>query len=176
LTAISEFFFAAHPSVIQLQCIELIHPNFSGTYRFQRQAKAGIKVTYEDDSGPFNYGYLPMQIKTLGATSSLDQQMEITLGDVGTILPSEIALIAAANGFQTKPTLVYREYRSDEFTIIDDDPVYFGPMFGPFTLEVNALAFNKQGCVFTAKPPQFNRTRTGELYDVGRFPMLAGFV
>ncbi len=117
-----------------------------------------------------------MQIKTLGATSSLDQQMEITLGDVGTILPTEIEIIAAANGFQTKPTLVYREYRSDEFSIEDGEPVYFGPMFGPFELEINALAFSKQGTVFTAKPPQFNRTRTGELYDVGRFPMLAGFV
>jgi hypothetical protein len=156
--------------------VELIHPNFSSTYRFQRQSKATIKVTYEDDSGPFNYQYLPMQIKTLGASSSLDQQMEITIGDVGSILPTEISLIAAANGFQTKPTLVYREYRSDEFTMIDGDPVYFGPMFGPFTLEVNALAFNSQGCVFTAKPPQFNRTRTGEIYDIGRFPMLAGFV
>lgn len=133
-------------------------------------------MTHEDDSGPFNYGYLPMQIKTLGTTSSLDQQMEITLGDVGTILATEMSLVAAANGFQTKPQLVYREYRSDEFTVIDGDPVYFGPMFGPFTLEINALAFNKQGCVFTAKPPQFNRTRTGEIYDVGRFPMLAGFV
>lgn len=176
MSEISEFFFAAHPSIISLQCVELIHPNFSGTYRFVRNAVKGIRVTYEDDSGPFNYQYLPMQIKTLGATSSLDQQMEITLGDVGTILSTEIALISDANGFQTKPELVYREYRSDEFTIIDGDAVYFGPMFGPFTLEVNALAFNKSGCVFTAKPPQFNRTRTGEIYDIGRFPMLAGFV
>lgn len=117
-----------------------------------------------------------MIIKTLGATSSLDQMMEITFGDVGQILATEIQLISDANGFQTKPTLIYREYRSDEFVITDGDPVYFGPMFGPFELEINALAFNKQGCVFTAKPPAFNRTRTGEIYDVNRFPMLAGFV
>ncbi len=156
--------------------VEISHPNFSGTYRFVRNTPGTIKAMHEDDTGPHNYAYLPMVIKTLGATSSLDQQMEITLGDVGTILPTEISLIAAANGFQTKPQLVYREYRSDEFTIIDGDPVLTAPMFGPFTLEINALAFNKSGCVFTAKPPQFNRTRTGEIYDVGRFPMLVGFV
>lgn len=176
MTAISEFFFAAHPSVVQLQLIELMHPNFSGTYRFVRNCPTGIKAMHEDDTGPHNYAYLPMQIKTLGATSSLDQSMEITFGDVGKILPAEIGIIADANGFQIKPQLVYREYRSDEFNLVDGDPVLTAPMFGPFTLEVNALAFNKSGCVFTAKPPQFNRTRTGEIYDVGRFPMLAGFV
>jgi len=176
MSELSEFLFGAHPSIVQIQCIELTHPNFSGTYRFVRNVVGGIKVTYEDDSGPFNYAYLPMQIKTLGATSSLDQQMEVTLGDVGQILPSEIRIISDANGFSTKPVMTYREYRSDEFTMVDGDPVYFGPMFGPFELEVNALAFNKSGCVFTARPPQFNRTRTGEIYDIGRFPMLAGFV
>lgn len=117
-----------------------------------------------------------MIIKTLGATNSLDQSMEITLGDVGQIISTEMSLIAAENGFQTKPELIYREYRSDEFTMVDEFAVYTGPMFGPFTLEISALAFSKQGAVFTAKPPQFNRTRTGEIYDVGRFPMLAGFV
>jgi len=176
VSELSEYLISASPSIITIQCVEITHPNFSGDYRFTRNVKGGVKVNYEDDSGPFIYQYLPMQIKTLGATSSLDQQMEITLGDVGTILSTEIQLIADANGFVTKPQLVYREYRSDEFNIEDGDPVYFGPMFGPFTLEINALAFSKEGCVFTAKPPQFNRTRTGELYDIGRFPMLAGFV
>lgn len=131
---------------------------------------------HEDDTGPHNYQYLPMIIKTLGVTNSLDQSMEITLGDVGQIITAEISLIAAANGFQTKPELTYREYRSDEYVMQDGDPVYIAPMFGPFTLEINALAFSKEGAVFTAKPEQFNLTRTGEVYDVGRFPMLAGFV
>lgn len=176
MSEISEFFFGASPSVIQLQCVEISHPNFTGTYRFTRNAKPNIRVFHEDDSGPHLYQYLPMIIKTLGATSSLDQMMEITLGDVGSILPIEIQQISDANGFQTKPELVYREYRNDDYTIVSGNPVYSGPMFGPFTLEINGLAFNKQGCVFTAKPPQFNRTRTGEIYDVGRFPMLAGFV
>lgn len=176
MSALSEFFFGAKPSIVQLQCVEISHPNFTATYRFVRNALSGIKAMHEDDTGPHIYQYLPMIIKTLGTTSSLDQSMEITLGDVGQIVPTEIRQIAEANGFQTKPELVYREYRSDEFTIEDGEPVYIAPMFGPFTLEINALAFNRQGCVFTARPPQLNRTRTGEIYDVGRFPMLAGFV
>lgn len=176
MSEISEFIFARHPAVVQLQLIELSHPNFSATYRFVRNCPVGVKAMHEDDTGPHNYAYLPMQIKTLGTTNSLDQQMEITIGDVGKILPTEIGLISDSNGFQTKPELVYREYRSDEITLNDGDIVLIAPMFGPLTLEINALAFNKQGCVFTAKPPQFNRTRTGEIYDVGRFPMLVGFV
>lgn len=176
MSEISEYLIAHHPSVVQIQCIEISHPNFSATYRCTRNIVGGVKVMHEDDNGPFIYQYLPMQIKTLGATSSLDQQMEITLGDVGTIIATEIRIVALFNGFRTKPQMVYREYRSDDFNMVDGEPVYIAPMFGPFTLEINALSFNKQGCVFTAKPPAFNRTRTGEIYDVGRFPMLAGFV
>lgn len=175
MSELSEYIFTSPPSVVNLQCLEISHPNFSTTYRFVRNAPGGIKATYED-LGPFAFIYLPMMIKTLGATSSLDQQMEITLGDVGTIISNEISLIADSNGFQTKPQLVYREYRSDNYAITDGEAVYFSPIFGPFTLEINALAFNKDGTVFTAKPPAFNRTRTGEVYDVGRFPMLKGFV
>jgi hypothetical protein len=55
-------------------------------------------------------------------------------------------------------------------------PIHLEPMFGPFTMQINSIAFNKSGCTFTAKPKAFNRARTGEIYDIGRFPMLAGFL
>jgi hypothetical protein len=55
-------------------------------------------------------------------------------------------------------------------------PVIQAPIFGPLTLEVTNVSFNKQGAVFTAKPKSFNMAKTGEFYTVERFPMLAGFL
>ncbi len=402
---LAEFFFAAHPAVVQLQTIEITHPNFTTPFRFVRNDPNGIRAFVEGDLGPFVFQYLPMEIKTLGTSSSLDQAMEITLGDLGTIIPTQLQIISDENGFQTKPVIVYREYRSDEyamqatdgadwtfdgvndvisygdvndiertdsvtisawintsslssaqviasklappptlrgwdfgvetngalfFLLISDTttsneiniqtfgatipintllhvavvytgtsddtgvtfyingvvstkftphfddgpittttvntaamnvgagfegelthvsiftaaltgaqilevynggtppdlnvlptapppvlwsgintddatgpdgvndygsggtpgtaggglgeftsdivPIYLEPMFGPFTMQINSIAFNKSGCTFTAKPKAFNRARTGEIYDIGRFPMLVGFV
>jgi hypothetical protein len=111
--ALADFFFTAPPAVVQLQMVEIYHPDFSQTHRLCRNSGKDIYVLHESGVGPFVYSYVPMLIKNLGTTSSLDQQMEFTLGDVGEILPAELELIAEANGFQTKPTITYREYRSD---------------------------------------------------------------
>jgi hypothetical protein len=114
---LAEFFFAAHPAVVQLQTIEITHPNFTAPLRFVRNSPGGIRVLHEDGDGPFVYSYLPMNIRTLGTTSSLDQTLEVTLGDVGELLPIQLQILSDGNGFQTKPVLIYREYRSDEYAM-----------------------------------------------------------
>ena len=175
-SALSEFFFAESQAVRQLQLLEITHPDFTSPYRLVRNAPGGIKAIHEDDNGPYLYQYVPMQIKQLGASSDLDQSIEVTFGDLGTLLPIELEQVMEANGMQTKPTVIYREYITSDIAMIDGEPVLTDPVYGPFTLEVNSIAFNKTGCVFTAKPPQMNKGRTGEVYDVARFPMLAGFL
>lgn len=167
MSELSEFFFTAPPAVVRLQLLEISHPNFSASYKVVRNAVGGVAVIHEDASGPHTYDYFPMEIRTMGSTGSMDQELEVTLGDLGEILPQELDNVREANGMQTKPTVIYREYSSADL---------LEPLFGPFTLLVNSIAFNKTGCIFTAKPVAFNRGRTGEVYDVGRFPMLRGFV
>lgn len=115
MSELSEFFFTAHPSVTRIQLIEITHPNFTAPIRVQRQSKKSLRVVHEDAEEAVIYQYLPMQIKALGATSSLDQSLEITMGDVGEIVQAQLLQIANRNGYQTKPILNYREYRSDSF-------------------------------------------------------------
>lgn len=103
----------------------------------------------------------------MGSTGNLDQDLQITLGDLGEILPAQIGFVRNANRMREKPSLIYREYASNAL---------FAPMFGPFTMQVNSIVFNKTGATFTAKPVAFNKSRTGEVYDLTRFPMLGGFV
>lgn len=168
LLNLTEYFFTSPPSVVRYQLFELSHPNFSNTFRIVRNAvlRGEIEVMHEGDVGPFTYHHYPVQIKTMGSAGNMDQELEITFGDLGEVLPLQLELIQEANGMQTKPTCVYREYSSADLT---------EPMYGPFTLVLNGMTFNKTGTTFVAKPISFNRGRTGEVYDVGRFPMLRGF-
>jgi hypothetical protein len=106
---------------------------------------------------------MPMKIRRLGSNTDLDQDIEVTLGDLGQVIPSEIQLITDANTFQVKPLLKYRTYRSD-------DPA--APLFGPVSLRIDAIAMTKEGTTFLAKAASFNVARTGETYHVLRFPML----
>lgn len=114
MSDLADFFFSAAPSVVRYQLIELSHPNFTQTYRLVRNATEGVYVKHEGSSVPTFYTYMPMRIDEIGSDNSLDQSMDVTFGDLGSILPFEIDLISNANSMGTKPVLTYREARSDE--------------------------------------------------------------
>lgn len=167
MSDLSDFFFGSSPATVRLQLLEISHPSFSTTYRVVRNAIGGISVTHEGPAGPFAYTHYPLKIKVVGSGNDLEQAMEISFGDVGQVLPNEIAAVMEANTTQTKPSVTYREYSSDNLTV---------PLGTPLTHEITTIAFNKQGATFTTKPPAFNRTRTGKLYTIAQFPMLRGFI
>lgn len=163
MSAISEFFLGSAPYVQQLQLIEISHPNFSQTYRVVRNDTRGVVVTHEGPAGPFTYSYYPLRIKPVGSGNDLDQKLEVTLGDLGEIIPGELDLVDAANGMETKPTLKYREYRSDDLT---------APMYGPLTFDIDALTSTVEGSALRASATAFNRGRIGTYYTTVIFPMI----
>ncbi len=164
MSAYSEFFLDSPPTVAQLDLLEISHPDFTQTYYVQRNVTAGVTVTHEDASS-HDYEYVPMRVKPLGTQTDLDQELEITFGDLGEILPAELDAVAAANGFQTKPSVLYRVYRSDDLS---------APIFGPVDLQIDGISFNREGASFRAKAAAFNVTRTGETYRIEEYPMLEG--
>lgn len=167
MSDLTEYFFNSAPSVTRLQMIEIDHSAFlGGPFYLTPSVMGGITVTHEDATVA-DYQYVPMEIKTMGSTGNLDQELEVTVGDLGEILPAQIGFMRNANKMREKPSLIYREYASNALA---------DPMFGPFTLQINSIAFNKTGATFVAKTVAFNRSRTGEIYDLTRFPMLGGFV
>lgn len=179
MSALSDFFFKAPPAAVRLQLLEISHPRFSQTFKVVRNFVSAIYVQHEDTQ-IVQYQHFPLRISEVGSDNSLDQEIQVTLGDLGQVLPVELDNVNIANAMQTKPVLKYREYLSNSYVMAVtsglNQPLYINPVRGPFTLEVNSIAFNKQGAVFTAKPPAFNRVRTGEYYTVERFPMLRGFL
>lgn len=165
-TTYAEFFLKSNSNVIQLELLEISHPNFTKTYRVVRNAIKGVAVTLE--TGAIEaFEFYPLKIENAGVRDDLDQSITITLGDLGEVLPKELDEITSANGFDVKPIVTYRTYRSDDLT---------QPMYGPVLLEVTTFTFNREGSNFEAQAPSLNVNKTGELYKMARFPMLRGFL
>lgn len=166
MTNYTEFFLKSKSSIVQLETLEISHPDFTKVYRIVRNAVKGVTVTLETLQS-VSFDYYPLQIENAGIRDDLDQAIKINLGDLGDVLPKELDEVSSNNGFGIKPTVVYRTYRSDDLS---------RPLFGPVTLEVSSFAFNREGSTFEAKAPSLNITKTGELYKLDRFPMLRGFL
>jgi hypothetical protein len=162
----TEFFLKSKSSVVQLETLEISHPDFTKVYRIVRNAVEGVTVTLETLQSA-SFDYYPLQIENAGVRDDLDQAIKINLGDLGDVLPKELDEVSSNNGFGTKPIVIYRTYRSDDLS---------RPLFGPVTLEVSSFAFNREGSTFEAKAPSLNINKTGETYKLDRFKMLRGFL
>lgn len=174
MSTYSQFFLNSSSTVVQLELISLSHPSFTmgdsaggTTYNIVRNATLGTTVILEDGVTVVPFYYYPLKITYNGYKDDLDQSFNITFGDLGTIIPVELDNISNSNTFLTKPTLIYRTYRSDSLT---------APMLPPYTLEIQAFAFNKEGTTFEAKAPSININNTGLIYTLDRFPMLREWI
>lgn len=162
----TEFFLNSKASIVQFETLEISHPDFTNTYFIVRNNTDGLTVTLEDDTEQ-TFDYYPLRVTPAGSREDLDFAIQVDLGDLGEVLPNEFDAVASANSYDIKPTVKYRLYSSDDLT---------APMLGPHLLEVTSFSFTKEGASFEAKAPSLNVNRTGELYRIDRFPMLAGFL
>jgi hypothetical protein len=160
------YFLNSSSSVVQLELFEISHPSFSKTYRIVRNAVDGVTVTLEDASSHL-FEYYPLKVTPATSGDDLEQVLNIDLGDLGQVVPQEIDAVNAAGTLSTKPTLIYRTYRSDDLS---------APLEGPHRFQVNNISFKKEGASFEASAPKVNQTSTGEIYTLDRFPMLQGFL
>lgn len=166
MSSYAEYFLNSASTVIQFDLLEISHPNFTQVYRVVRNAADGLTVTLENDEEVF-FRYYPLGVKPISNSDDLEQRLQVQLGDLGEVLPRELDAVSSANGFKTKPTVIYRTYRSDDLS---------APLLGPLYLEVTEFNFTREGSAFEAKAPSLNINRTGEVYKLARFPMLRGFI
>lgn len=98
----SDFFLNSSSSVVQLELLEIAHPNFSKTYRIVRNAINGVTVTLEvipgEDPVVATFDYYPVRITPTGSSNDLDQNLQVIFGDLGQILPTELDLVLAKRG------------------------------------------------------------------------------
>lgn len=164
MSVYSEYFLRSKSTVVQLELLEISHPAFSKVYRVVRNATNGITVRLEDGSLQA-FQYYPLAIENGGIRDDLDQTITVSLGDLGEIIPQEIDRLTDADDFATRPTVLYRVYRSDDLEHL---------LFPTIKLEIYSFAFDRENSTFEAKAPSLNFSATGELYKLDRFPMLRG--
>lgn len=167
------FFLNSKSTVVQLETVEISHPNFTQVYYCVRNGnRAGMDLTLET-GGVRHFDYYPMKITSNGSRDDLDYGLSISFGDLGEVIPKELDAVSIVDpddmtqGFAVKPIIRYRTYRSDILT---------EPLFGPIELEVVTFSFTKEGATFDATAPKLNLSSTGEVYSIDRFPMLRGLL
>jgi hypothetical protein len=165
MTSFSEFFLNTTADIVMLETVELSHPSLSKTYRLVRNKSDGLTATLETSS-TVTFDYMPMTISRGGVSQNIDQSIDVTFGDLGEILPQELDLIADDDDFSTKPSLIYRVYRSDDLS----EPIEI------ISLSVENISFSIEGALISAKSKLLNINSTGEIYSMDRFPMLRGLL
>jgi hypothetical protein len=163
----SEYYLNSRSNVVQLELVEVTHPNFTQAFRIVRNARDGITVDLSPTELGVPFMYYPAQVEQLGARDDLDSAIRMDLGDLGEVIPDEIDAVMEAGGFMTKPAVRYFTFQSDQLT---------QPLFGPVHLEVPSISFNEQGASFEARAPSLNSTKTGERLTLDRIPMQRGFL
>jgi hypothetical protein len=161
----SSFYLNSRSSVVKLDLITISHPSFTKVYNVVRNSIMGITVTLET-AVVQAFEYYPLAITPTSSENDLDQVLKVTLGDLGQLLPKELDAVRTDGTFIIKPTLLYREYRSDSLG---------APINGPVRFQIDNITFNDDGATFQASAPRLNMTGTGERYTYDRFPMLRGF-
>lgn len=165
-----DFFFNTAPSVSRIEGIELSHPAFSRTYYLVRNPNPWRPtqwLRHSKEEAPVEYQYCPLAIRPAAARGDLDYGVSITVGDVGEILPEELDRVLTSSLARERPVLVYRAWRSDRL---------WAPMDGPVRLQVDQISRAQEGSTFDAVAPYLNMTKTGEVYSLGRFEGLRGFL
>lgn len=166
MSELSEYFLGSNKTVVLLETLEISHPDFSQTYYIVRNAVGGITAQVEGAVSR-DFVYYPTRITKGTRADDLNFSIQADFGDLGEIVPLELDAIRAADGFDTKPTVKYRSFRSDDLT---------APLDGPFILEAEQFACDAFTCSFLASAPQLNLLGTGEIYTLARFEMLRGFL
>jgi len=164
---ISEYYLGSRSNVVQLELVEVSHPDFTQAYRIVRNARDGVTVDLSPSELAVPFDYYPARVEQIGARDDLDSGIRMDLGDVGEVVPEELDAVSEAGGFMVKPMLRYWTFRSDQLD---------APIFGPITLEVPSFSFNEEGTSFEAKAPALNSTKTGERLTLDRIPMQRGFL
>ena len=67
----SDYFLNSRASVVQLELVELTHPNFTQPYRIVRNAADGITVDLSPSELAVPFTYYPARVEQLGARDDL---------------------------------------------------------------------------------------------------------
>lgn len=166
---IKDFHLDSSPSILMLETLEVNHSTWPEPVRIVTNHADGVMATLEDDSAAY-FDFAPLLINKGTTSDDLDQSLNITLGDLGTIVPPLIKHIRAAESDE-QPQVNYRAYAYDatSMSFAKDKPI--DSIRG---LPVQSMSRDHQATTFEAKTQNKNAVAAGRTYNTVDYPDLKG--
>ena len=155
------------PSIASLETLEISHSLWPTPIRIVTNHADGIDAMLETGE-VVNFEFAPLLINKGTTSDDLDQNLNITLGDLGEIVPPLIKQIRASDSDEY-PQVIYRQYAYDvaSMSFAKDKPIDI--IKGLF---VEQMSRDHQATTFDAKTPDKNTVATGRLYTIEEYPDL----
>jgi len=159
------------PSIAALETLEISHSLWPMPIRIVTNHADGIDAMLETGE-VVNFEFAPLLINKGTTSDDLDQNLNITLGDLGEIVPPLIKQIRASDSDEY-PQVIYRQYAYDVATMsfAKDKPIDI--IKGLF---VEQKSRDHQATTFEAKTPDKNTVATGRSYTPEDYPDLKGLL
>lgn len=168
---IKDFHLDSSPSVALLETLEINHGTWSKPIRIVTNHADGL--TARNELGQYIvYQFAPVLINKGTTSDNLDQKLQITLGDLGEIIPPLIELIRQANSDEA-PQVIYRAYAFDvgSMSLAKETPINI--IKG---LMISTMSRDYQATTFEAKTEDKNTVKTGRIYNMNDYPDLRGLL
>ena len=168
---IKDFHLDSAPQIALLETLEVSHSAWAAPIRIVTNHADGLIA--RNELGQFvNYQFAPLLVTKGTTTDNLDQNLKITLGDLGEIVPPLIDAIRAANSDEY-PQVVYRAYAYDAGAMALAKETPIDVIDG---LVVTAMSRDSQATTFEAKTIDKNSVKTGRTYNLNDYPDLKGLL
>lgn len=159
------------PSIASLETLEVSHSLWPTPIRIVTNHEDGVDAMLETGE-VVNFEFAPLLINRGKTSDDLDQSFNITLGDLGEIVPPLIKQIRASDSDEY-PAVVYRAYAFDtaSTTFAKDKPIDIAK-----GLFVEQMSRDHQATTFDAKTPDKNTVKTGRPMTPHEYPDLKGLL
>lgn len=159
------------PSIVPLETLEVTHSLWPTPIRIVTNHADGIDAMLETGE-IVNFEFAPLLINKGKTSDDLDQSFNITLGDLGEIVPPLIKQIRASDSDEY-PKVNYRAYAYDSSTntFAKDKPIDTTK-----GLNIEQMSRDHQATTFDAKTSDKNTVSTGRPYTMQSHPDLAGLL
>lgn len=168
---IKDFHLDSVSSVVLLETLEISHSLWPVPIRIVTNHPDGISVTLENGQQA-TFEFIPLMIQRGNTSDDLDQTLNITVGDLGELVPPLIQKIRDAPSDE-KPQVIYRSFAFDAASMVLTKQTPIEIIRG---LSVAKMNQDYQATTFEAATSGKNSVKTGRTYNFKDYPDLRGLI
>lgn len=147
-----------------LECVEVSHPNWPSVLRYVVNSNEALTLKHEDNQS-FEYQPTVIKVERSSDSETLDQKLNLIIGDVGQQIPDLIDLVIQDDEI-IQPVVNYRSYIMGNYDV--PCVVYKG-------LLIDSITRDWKGSSCECNAAGLNESGTGEIYTASTDPSLIGF-